>query len=471
MDQGMSYSPFEKALSQVSPDDLVVLRTVKEGWYVEYKRSLPNARAIAKSVSAFANTYGGWLFIGVEELSKEEPVAGAFPGVAQADVDAALQCVRQAIAGHLSAAPWIETAVFSGPVQEIGLEAGFSVICIRVPWSVNAPHVHSSGQIYRRVADGSEPRPETDRHLLDQLWRRGDELKESYKEWVERDPEFSKSEENTPYVRLLLVPDLWGEREIRLNNSLRQMRVLFARPPDETRVMPIFPFDTVHQTSTGFVARQARNNDPTGLTATWRLWYDVASEVLLPLPLYEGSPRQIQGNLTEYEHAEEFCNLLTASGCKSAKIVDLNFLFQVVCGAIEMYETLLAEAGWTEGYYFKARVLNAWRAIPFLDTEFFVKDCATGGIPLCLWSIVTAPDGTSPDTFKEVISDQEAPQDLFGKQFFRAVRTFIPIAQAFGVTMLLDDEDVADFGEISRAGNRATANQTARNERLRSLDR
>jgi len=41
---------------------LEILKEKYEGWYVEYKRQLPKNSAIAKSVTSFSNTYGGWLF-------------------------------------------------------------------------------------------------------------------------------------------------------------------------------------------------------------------------------------------------------------------------------------------------------------------------------------------------------------------------------------------------------------------------
>jgi hypothetical protein len=34
------YNPFGKPISEVKLDDLGVLRSVQEGWYVEYKREL-----------------------------------------------------------------------------------------------------------------------------------------------------------------------------------------------------------------------------------------------------------------------------------------------------------------------------------------------------------------------------------------------------------------------------------------------
>src|SRR5580700_5309520 len=96
------YSPFQKEIKDLGVEDLSVLRDIAEGWYVEYKREIPNAASIAKSVSAFANTYGGWLFYGVEQQSTGHPVAASFPGIARIEVDGALQRIRQAVADHMN---------------------------------------------------------------------------------------------------------------------------------------------------------------------------------------------------------------------------------------------------------------------------------------------------------------------------------------------------------------------------------
>ena len=64
----MRFTPFDKAFDDISVGDLDGLMEVGEGWYVEYKSQLPNTRVLAKSLSSFANQYGGWLFLGVAEL-------------------------------------------------------------------------------------------------------------------------------------------------------------------------------------------------------------------------------------------------------------------------------------------------------------------------------------------------------------------------------------------------------------------
>ena len=78
LDNSGLYSLFAKPLADLNVADLSVLRYVPEGWYVEYKREVPSPKPLAKAVAAFANTYGGWLFLGIEESSEEPATAGAF---------------------------------------------------------------------------------------------------------------------------------------------------------------------------------------------------------------------------------------------------------------------------------------------------------------------------------------------------------------------------------------------------------
>lgn len=191
------YTPFPvKEISQIAAVDLETLSTVNEGWYIEYKRELPNQSAIAKSISALANTYGGWFFVGVAQLSESQNVAGSCPGLPRADIDAALQKIRQSVAEHLNPAPHFEYQVVWGPNEAMQLPANYGVVCVEVNQGPRAPHVHSSGRIFRRVADSSEPIFENDRHQLDLLWDRRQKIDDEYKAWIEREPELSKSDEN-----------------------------------------------------------------------------------------------------------------------------------------------------------------------------------------------------------------------------------------------------------------------------------
>lgn len=436
-----SYSPFQKVISQLDALDLEVLRSVSEGWYIEYKREITDATSMAKSISAFANTYGGWIFYGVAEKSKEHPVAGSFPGIAIIEVDATLQRMRQAIAGHLSPSAHFDTKVIYGPCESIGLNIGCAVICVSVPWSPIAPHVHKSGRIYRRVADGSEPRPENDRFVLDQLWQRSLALKTQFAEWHDLDPELSDDESMQPYIRLLIAPSLWHERQYFEGFNVQDIREIMGHSQPLLRGVT---FDTVFTSSPGFIARQCRNNNPQHLTLTWRLRGTLAGEVLIPLRTIEEKLELLPHLLRGYENAERFTDILKRAGFTKPRIVDLNSLFDVLTGIVEIQRRLQEKAGWTCEFFVKAKLLNVWRTCPFVDVSGIIDVFETHGVPMCLNRNLTSPSGTSPDTFAPVGAFTET-EDQVSQILLQTFMVFMPVAHAFGIPPYLETPDDKPF--------------------------
>ena len=467
-----SYSPFNKAIHDLQPSHLGVLKSVSEGWYVEYKRESVSARALAKAVSAFANTYGGWLFLGVQEGSKSDAVAHSFPGIANEDVDATLQRLRHAAAEHLSPAPHFETKVLRGPCEEIGLAQTTSVVAIGIPQSHTAPHVHKDGRIYRRVADGSEPKPETDRFILDQLWRRAEPIREMTRKWVARDPEFTEAEEKWPFVRLLLCVDPWCQRDPWLTALLPQIRAILT----DTRIRPqAVPFDTIYTTAGGFIARQVQGNNPQRYGLTWKFRRDLSCELVVPLPLYgPDNVHDLASDLDGYAHSSRFIDTLTEQGFRLPKIADLNFLMTLLIGVVAKYRRLLKLADAEGEFYFKARALNVWRVLPFIDIGAILDEYHEHGLPLIMDSVVTFPTGDEPDSFqpiperiKQIDDHSEAPTEEDVCQI-QAHLMFTWISQAFGVPILLEGQTRADTtiiptDELVEAGVRAMAVQRNRN--------
>ena len=126
------FTPFDKPLSEVQPSDLQMFRSVSEGWYVEYKSQPISVKALAKSLSAFANQYGGWLVLGIKEDS-ETLSASTFPGLAEAEITKVLESIRNASKDALYPEVFYETRVFEGPIDEIELAQGRSILIVRVP--------------------------------------------------------------------------------------------------------------------------------------------------------------------------------------------------------------------------------------------------------------------------------------------------------------------------------------------------
>lgn len=446
------YSPFQTAFDSLTSADLECLGESAEGWYVEYKRELPNAGAIAKSISALANTYGGWVFYGVEEKSKDDPVAGAFPGLAASDAGAALQTIRQAVANHMNPAAHFDVRIIEGEGRS-ALAIGRVIICVRVPPSHIAPHVHKTGHIYRRVADGSEPRPENDRHLLDQLFRRGDEVRKMTADWLDRDPEFSKAESEYPYARLMLMADPWLQEDPWLDIGTKEMKEVFNSTP--TLVSGV-PFDTLYTSSRGYVARQINTNDPHHLGLTWRLRESLVSDVIIPLNFVDCEDlTQLAEYLSGYEEGDRFVRLLRTRNHRTPRVVDLNIVFNLLVGLVETQRRILRHAGWKKPFYAKIRLLNTWRTLPFLDIEGVLDEFDQHGIPMCLDGTATFPVGSDPDSVVPISTFENADEPY--RIILQAMEIFQLIARPLGLPLDISARaDRAYVALLYDAGSRAS---------------
>ncbi|WP_162558991.1 helix-turn-helix domain-containing protein [Sphingorhabdus sp. EL138] len=469
------YNPFDRQISKITSSDLSVLRSVSEGWYIEYKSKIPNAISIAKSVSAFANTYGGWLFYGIEEKSKDESVAGQFCGIARIEMDAALQAIRQSVASSVNPIPHFDTKVLWGPNKKVGLAKDTGVICVRVPQGNAAPYVHKSGKIYRRVGDGSEPKPESDRFILDQLWRRSKEVKDEYAQWIEKEPEFSKDESDSPYLRMFITPDLWRDKDVWAQLDTEKVREIFSRSLGEDTFFTT-PFDTVYRTNRGYIGRQVKSNDPSNLTATWFLNPNLTSEVVIPLPMLDGFDTiELEYELDGYKHSKSFINALRKYGHENPKIIDLNFVFSALIGTFDIQSKLDGIADRKGPLYVKSQLLNVWRTRPFLDVEKTITYQSEHGVPVCMNGEILAPAGKEPDDFKKILEFEDI-EDLKIRKFFQAMSAFEPIASAVGIetdlakAVEVEHDYPSIYPELYSAANRASAAQILRIQRRKEED-
>lgn len=451
------YTPFKKSLEDLDVVDLAILKEVNEGWYIEYKQQLTDGKAIAKSLSALANTYGGWLFYGIKEESKHNSVAGTFVGIPSTQIDAALQTIRSAAAKHMNPSCHFEIKVLPGPCETINLGSDCAVICITVPQSIEAPHIHDSGRIYRRVADASDPVPETDRYMVDKLFQRSQKKIEYYKRWYDTDPELSKSESKLPFIRIMIAPNLW---DMPRPNFLLTTEILRDILNPEKPRMAAMPFDTVYSRSGGFIARQCINNDPNQVTLTWDMGIDLSGDILIPLKTQKGQINEIRQFLSNYKYTENLLEALTKHNLDHANIIDLNHVFGALLSVIETQQTLQRLAGWPSTFDIKIKILNVWRTIPFVDIEYFTSYMLKNGIPMNLANNVTTPVGTTPDTF-HCVNGPNASEEF--DPISQSIMALLRIATAFGLPFyqmatdeeLIKRENKSIYNYFIEAGNRA----------------
>lgn len=470
------YNPFDKELADLESSDLPCLKTVNEGWYVEYKSQIPKAPSIAKSIAAFANTYGGWLFYGISEESKENSVAGNYVGILRENMDAALQTIRQAAANAINPVPHFDIKVVWGPMDKLGLKSDHGIICIRVPQGFASPYVHKSGMIYRRVGDGSEPKPEADRFILDQLWRRGDEIRKEYAEWLDSDLELSKNEQDSPYLRIFLSPDLWRDKYVWADLTTEKVRAILSKSVDDESVCTI-PFDTVHKTASGYVGRQIKDNDPQKLTVTWFLSPNLVSLLIVPLSTVLSNPISgVTHELAGYTQAAQYSKALSQHGHKNATIIDLNFVFSALAGMFNIQSYLDAEAKRVGPLFIKAQFINVGRMQPFIDVEQVVSYQLEHGVPVFLKGNFFAPNGKSPDSFTEIPVFDDI-ENVPTRKFFQAIYAFEPIAAAMGIetdfAKILETNDIQQsiYSDLIELPARASKAQALRNARQKNNDK
>jgi hypothetical protein len=137
---------FDKPLDLVTEPDLVSLveNQVREGYQIEYKRSVPfkdkqDKLDFLASVTSFANTVGGDLLIGVTATSG---VPVDTPGWEGVDVDQEKLRIENLLRDQ------VEPRI-AFKVREIRLSNGNAVVLLRVPWSWAQPHMVRMDQVNR----------------------------------------------------------------------------------------------------------------------------------------------------------------------------------------------------------------------------------------------------------------------------------------------------------------------------------
>ena len=106
----------------------------------------------------------------------------------------------------------------------------------------------------------------------------------------------------------------------------------------------------------------------------------------------------------------------------------------------------------------KVKILNAWRTIPFIDTQEVLEEFYKNGPPMCLKSTAIFPQGSGPEDYIEIgrYTDIEKPSQRI---FLQTIKLFEPIAWSFGLPPwgdLQDAEKAMNFyRSLFEAGERA----------------
>ena len=388
------YSPFSAPLAQAASGELKEFYSISEGWHVEYK-SLPiPPKDLAKSLSSFANQYGGWLVLGVVE-DKRNLTAQEFPGLTQQQVSKVVQHLRDASRDCVNPEVYYEHRVFDGPIEEVALPTGKSIVVVHVPQGPEPPYVHADARIYRRVGDSSAPKPETDQSILDRLSLRAQQSRERLEQMVTRVPLTSKGEEDNCYLHITITSDPYEISGHRFRGTFEDFSEIMQRDP--------IRFNNVFTRAGGFVARQTTCNDPYNRILTWDFDRSCHSFVTLPINTISAQDEI----LTSYNTGTSFAGLVDLSSPLSDRLLDLNLVFKATWAIASRQRQLAAKAGVWGPFYFKTYIENAWRKVPFLDMPSFLSHVQKFGVPVIQEEDVLAPPGTDLRSFETLAPHQD----------------------------------------------------------------
>jgi hypothetical protein len=423
---GYSYSPFRSALPDLTGAELAVLRGVSEGWYVDYKERPPAIKDLARHLSAFANQHGGWLFLGVVEDTANGMVAGSFPGLLRVDVDKALVQLREASSAHVTPEVLFETKIIDGPVPEIGLLADRSIIVVGIPESDDTPHVHSSGRIYRRVADQSDPKHETDRHVLDRLWERRIIAKQRLADFLSSASDLTVN--GQPCLLIYLLP----HRTItnRLSGlTYDSFGTVMATAESGSQIT--YTKNNIFPVSGGYIARDTLFNDPGSDVPSFRWWFDGRVRITIPLDSGVGLDR-----LPRYETASQFEEVVRRAKMENYVIADLSLCMGTITCAISKYVQIRKLLGWTAPFYAAVQMHNILRIVPFVNSAFYTEQIRKWSVPVIQDDSFFWPLDLDPSSLIELIEpDTLESEEALIRPLLMALPLLVSILRSMGIVL------------------------------------
>jgi hypothetical protein len=480
------FNPFDKEISKLEASDLAILREVYEGWFVDYKQEIIQAKDLAKQIAAFANSNGGWLFIGIKEKDGKERTASEFSGVT--DIDKALVTVRNAASVHIHPQFTGYTCkVIKGPNDEIGLEEDRAIIVIEIKAGLEPPYIHSSGQIYRRFDD--ESRPEKDRLELDKLYAKSEKFNENFIDYYTKPTTLKYPE--LPRLFLYFISDpreTFTEEKILINfDEFRDVMkghkvdiAVSSRMRDDkiSERLAVRDFNTPHScdyrhnlhtsydtfygSHSGYTARQTQGSDPSVdvITFEWKMRGDAFVEIPLNIISFQDITTFIKSQWSKFNNLNspnfdlisiinQFKQFVDMQNTLKIKAIDYTPMAVTISAATNQFLHLRQRSKIQSSPFVKAKLINTGHTIPFFDSLMYINNILSFGVPITRYDEIWCPSNKNLDSFEPINYDDNT---LFRATDLIIYRMFLSIG------LLNDLNDYDTFKDLCESSF-ATANR------------
>lgn len=392
------FNPFNKRLDELELDDLkkLIENQVKEGFYIEYKSDFPSGKKIAKSISSFANTYGGWYFIGIED-EEGTNIAKELVGFDLNEHRQPQEKIRNIVREHIQPIP-------NFYMKLIKIDEDRGILVIHIPESFETPHILSDGVIYRRNGEESSPIKETDRYTLDKLYQKSINFENRVKNFF-YDP-FGMTEaeyrSDIPFIKLYFIPKRFYEikiNEFYKNSYLDKIVDLINESEyivDEYDITHNVPFDNITRSTNSIILRQTTNNKIGFANLTVEFFINGAAKIRIPIPSFT-----IDTPIDSKKECLSALHSILGDDLDYFRLVNVYAMIFPIRFTIMKYIKFLKMSKINSKILMKIELENIYRLIPYLENEFYIRYLEKYHIPACMYENKSIPDVHDPKPWME----------------------------------------------------------------------
>ena len=399
----MIFNPFQKPIGEpleLSDLEELITRQVAEGLYVEYKSVFPANEKIARSIGSFANSYGGWFFVGFE-ADKANNIPIKVNGVRVSDFPDSISKIRDAVKAHLSPMPAFYSQVISVTDDSVA-------VVVRIPGKQDKPFISSNGRIYRRAADSSEPVFESDRYVIDKLYAEGKEFEADFADFCDdvtyhNDVEYAGS----LFLYVAPYPEVGGTSDVYhpdyAHTLLERSRTARKLPmywvPETTGNVELV---ASQPTSESVVLRTADPAKVQGVHATIELFMSGRGKIELPLTFFPGSLWKDFSQLNS-QSSKAILEQFVSNNPDDFFLVRLLDVGETVAGIGTLLSYYLDWVGNDEhfsDFRLVVRLQGIRRVIPFFDSDEWSAHVNKLGLPIVTRDSVRIPRGKRAYNFE-----------------------------------------------------------------------
>ncbi|HEX8251489.1 MAG TPA: ATP-binding protein [Pyrinomonadaceae bacterium] len=440
------FNPFNKSIgTPLNEADLseLINQNVSEGYYIEYKGDIfPANNKIGQSIASFANTYGGWYFIGVEtDVHNQANNICGFNLLVNPDP---ISQVREIIKSHIDPTPifYIQVVPLAAPNR--------AVLVVYIPPEQNVPFVSKNGKIYRRTHDSSEPILENNRYAIDRLYDEGQKSIEKFEKFCRDERTFSTikvGEIDLGWVNIFIEPIAYEPINKYEQNELELIRNVLERsqnpqeiytPYEGIHINGNIPFNAGYPRFWSFILKQTNlvGLSQNGLTVEFL--YDGRAKFHIPIRFFPYYTLQERKAITSQKILDIINELSKDEGMEnfSLRFFDIGELWAGVTTLSSFYLDWLGNDVRVQILKIAIKFNEIWKAIPYFDDDVWAEHVENFGLPVSISDNLNFPDDTGKGFTFEPINKSTLGFLLFNK-----------ICIGFGLTLETQGDAIEHFIE------------------------